>query len=563
MNNFFKAIFAKELTKLKLPLSKAEILNLIEFPADSSMGDVAFPCFRLSKTFQKPPHIIANDICASLQKKQLPQFRAIEAKGGYVNAFFDTEKTLPVFCSNVAGNTKLMGEKFDPAGKLALIEHTSINPNASPHIGRARNALIGDSIKRLLLFLGYKTEVHYFVNDIGKQISLLVRSVKGKKNLAFKDMLDLYIKANEELENNPQIGAEVLEQLNKLENGNKDVLANFKKVVTVCINGIKEIMAKLGIEYDRFVWESDFIVSGETTKVLEKLKKHKEFFTDEEQRYVVNLEKYKINGNNPYLPLTRADKTSLYPLRDICYATSKAKQKTFKNIIVLGEDQKLYGRQINACLDILGEAPQEIVNYSFVLLPTGKMSTRQGNVVLLEDFMDELVLKANEQIKSRTGAEDLKLAKILGYGALKYCILKSSNDKNVLFDLNEAVSFEGDTSLYIQYAYSRICSLLQGIKLHDSCDFALLAHPREWELCLHLSRFTQILDSIQSNYNFSSLANYVYQLAQKFSKWYNECPISKNVDGELKNARLWLANIIKDNIKNCLYILGIEVSEKI
>ena len=561
MTNLLFSIVSDKLSDI-LDVDKNEIINNLEIPPEQNLGDVAFPCFVLSKTLKKSPILIAQVIKSKLDETNDGIFSEIKVVSGYLNFFLNRTLVLQQFlkeynCGNLFDNKKHKGEK-------ALIEHTSINPNASPHIGRARNALIGDASSRLLKFLGYDTTVHYFVNDIGKQIALLVYYTEGKNNITFSDLLSLYVSANEELKQSPEIEEKVFNLLHEMECGNEDVFKKFSRIVNICIEGQKKIFNEFGIFYDCYDYESQYILSGRTKEILNDLNKTKYMFTDDVGRQVLNLDEYKINSENPYFPLTRKDLTSLYPLRDVCYSIDKSKwAEGGKNVVVLGEDQKLYGRQVNAVLDILGYKGAEIINYSFVLLTDGKMSTRAGKVVLLEDLMKETTEFAKQKMIERNSNVDEKLAKQLAYGAIKYAILKCSNDRNVVFDKDQALSFEGNTSVYIQYSRARILSILNGENYgNENIDFSLLNTDIEWALVSQILSFNSVITQLESTYNFNSLCNYLYELCKLFSRWYNSCPI-KTSEQNLKIARLKLAEIIAKNIEIGLNILGIESPEKI
>ena len=534
----------------------------MEFQPEQNLGDVAFPCFVLSKKLRKSPIIIAQEIKNKLDENNDSIFCEIKAVSGYLNFFLNRTIVLQKFLKEYNDGNLFVNKKHK--GEKALIEHTSINPNASPHIGRARNALIGDASSRLLKFLGYKTTVHYFVNDIGKQIALLVYYTEGKNEITFNDLLNLYVSANEELKQNPEIEEKVFNLLHEMECGNKEVFKKFTRIVKICIEGQKKIFNEFGIFYDCYDYESQYIISGRTKEILEDLRKTKFMFTDEVGRQVLNLEDYNINNENPYFPLTRKDLTSLYPLRDVCYSIDKSKLAgNGRNIVVLGEDQKLYGRQVNAVLDILGYKGAEIINYSFVLLTDGKMSTRAGKVVLLEDLMKETTEFAKQKMIERNSAVDEKLAKQLAYGAIKYAVLRCGNDRNVVFDKDQALSFEGNTSVYIQYSRARILSILKGESYKDEkIDFSLLNTDIEWSLVVHMLNFNSVISQLEHTFDFYSLCNYLYDLCKLFSKWYNSCPI-KTCELNLKNARLKMAEIISKNIEIGLYILGIESPKKI
>src|SRR3989338_8615588 len=440
---------------------------VIEVPPNPEMGDYAFPCFVLAKEWKKSP----SEVALELSRRFSPGKLLSEAKaiGPYLNFFVNRGMIAQDTIKEILKQKDKYGSSNTGKGRKIFLEHTSINPNASPHVGRARNAMIGDSIERILKFQGYRVETHYFVNDVGKQIAMLVLGAEGKKNVAFKDLLRIYIEINKKIEENPELEKQVLVLLNKLEKGDKKVKADFKKIVGICVKGQVKILSEMGIEYDKFDYESDYLWSKETDEILKRLEKTGKLFTDEEGRKVLNQDGYNLAMKSPVLVLTRADGTSLYPLRDLAYHIDKKKDE---NIIVLGEDQKLYHQQIKAALSLIKFKAPRVVHYSFVLLQEGKMSTRKGTVVLLEDFMKEALDKSKKEIKQRHGEVKEEDAKKIAYGAIKYAILKVSNEKNVTFDWHQALNFEGDSGPYLQYAYARISSIFEkhGDKIKKDVD---------------------------------------------------------------------------------------------
>jgi len=261
--------------------------------------------------------------------------------------------------------------------------------------------------------------------------------------------------------------------------------------------------------------------------------------------------------------LSRKDKTSLYPLRDIAYSVDKAKANRDVNMVILGEDQKLYHQQVSAALDILGYKAPISVHYSFVLLTDGKMATREGKVVLLEDFMAGAVEKALEYMKENGRETDVTRAKTIAYGAVKYAMLKTANNKNVIFDLEKALSFEGNTGPYLQYSIARIHSIL------DKCDFAkdididysLLDDDVTYELVLEMERFHEVVEKALSDTSPHIIANYVYGLTKLFSAFYHQFSIIHAESEATKNARLALIKAVKQVSINALHLLGIDYVE--
>ncbi len=557
MEKFRKAVV--EALSGEILLGKEEVSQLISIPPDSKLGDFAFPCFALSKELKKSPNIIAEELHSKIKPSKL--IERVEVVGPYLNFFLNRSALSEETIVDVMKKKKHYGS-LRIKNKKAIVEHTSINPNASPHVGRARNGIIGDSVVRILRFHGYKVEAHYFVNDIGKQIAMLVLGCRGRK-LGFKDLLNEYIRINAELEKNPEIEKEVFSLLKELEDGNKKVRKEFKDVVELCIKGQSKIFSELGIKFDFYDYESDYLFGKKTAEVLKMLEDTGKVFVDADGRKVLDLEGFNLDMKSPVLVLTRADGTSLYGLRDIAYTIDKLSKKG-RNIVVLGEDHKLYFKQLSAALSLLGHAPPEVIHYSFILLSTGKMSTRSGNVVLLEEFMSQAVEKAEEEIKLRKKAEFSKrLAKSIAFGAIKYHIIKVSPEKNVLFNWEQALSFEGESAPYVQYAHARICSIIEkaGIVAAKKINYSLLKTQEEYELVKLLANFPEIADRSAKQLKPHLIANYAQSLADNFNKFYHECPVISD-DNELTQVRLALVSSVKQVLETSLSLLGINAVEK-
>ncbi len=531
----------------------------LEVPPKPDMGDYAFPCFSLAKIYKKNPNEIANELSTKIKTNKF--ITEIKAIGPYLNFFVNKDSLTEGTLIKILKEKDKYGSSNIGKNKKIILEHTSINPNASPHVGRARNALIGDALARVLRFQKYKVEVHYYVNDIGKQIAMLVLASKNKKNIKFNDLLKIYINIAKKVEANKDLEKNVLNLLYKLENGDKKIINEFKKIVNISVKGQIKILSGLGIKYDKFDYESSYLWSKKTHEALKLLEKTGKFFFDKDNRFVLDEKGFELGMKVPVLVLTRGDGTSLYPLRDIAYALDVAQKQ--KYIVVLGEDQKLYNEQINAALKILEKRTRKAIYYSFVLLDEGKMSTRKGNIVLLEDFMLEALKKAGNELKQRYKKIDSKAAKIIGYGALKYAILKVSPEKNVTFNWQQALNFEGETAPYIQYAYARISSIIKKYKkqLPKKADFSLLNSKEEIGLIKKLSAFPQIVEKTGNESRPNIVANYAYELAKQFNEFYHIHNILKEKQ-DIKNARLLLASCVRQTLKNSLNLLGIEVLDR-
>ena len=554
-------MFKKELEKL-LKLETGEDL-ILAIPPNSEMGDFALACFSLTKKLGKNPVEIAKDIAKKFEK---PSFiKKIEVQGAYLNFFLNKEKFADKAIKKILSE-KEYGCSFSGKNKNALIEHTSINPNASPHVGRARNAIIGDCLARLLKFEKYKTEVHYFVNDIGKQIAMLVLACMRKSKVpTFDGLLKYYVGINEELKLDPKIEEEVFVLLNLLEKGDEKIRKKFREVVEVCIKGQSKILADLGINYDVFDYESDYLFNQQTSEILIALNHSGKLYKDEENCHLLNLEGFNIPLKSPVLVLTRNDGTSLYPLRDLAYTKYKMSEGSDKNIVVLGEDQKVYMQQIIAGMKIMNLSSPQSIHYSFVLIKdVGKMSTRKGQVVLLEKFMEEASKKASKEIQKRrsdfSDSEIEKLSKIVGYGAVKFSFLKVSNDKNITFDWESALSFEGDTGPYCQYTHARICSILAK-EPASSGDYTVLIEPQEFALIKLLLNFPEIVKNSLDNLQPHLITNYLIELCRSFNEFYHSCPVLQ-ANNDVKPARLVLIDCVRKVLSTGLYLIGVEAPEK-
>ena len=550
--------FREEIIKaIKKEVKEAEIV--LEVPPKPELGDYAFPCFSLAKAYKKNPADIAKELALKIKKSKF--ISEIKVIGPYLNFFINKNVLTEGTLDKISKEKNNYGSSGIGKNKKIILEHTSINPNASPHVGRARNALIGDALARILRFQKYNVEVHYYVNDIGKQIAMLVLAAKNKKNIQFKDLLKIYMDIAAKVEKSKDLEKDVLNLLYKLENGDKKIISEFKKIVNISVKGQIKILSELGITYDAFDYESSYLWSRKTHEALKLLEKTGRFFFDKDNRFVLDEKSFELGMKVPVLVLTRGDGTSLYPLRDIAYAMDVGNKG--ENIVVLGEDQKLYNDQINAALKILEKKTRKAVYYSFVLLDEGKMSTRRGNVVLLEYFMSEAMKKAGAELKQRYKKIDNKAAKVIAYGALKYGILKVSPEKNVIFHWQQALSFDGETAPYIQYAYARISSIIKKNrnKMPKKADFSLLDKKEEIELIKKLAEFPNIVEKTANELRPSIIANYVYELAKQFNEYYHAHNILKEKD-KIKNATLVLVGCIRQVLKNSLNLLGIGVLER-
>lgn len=537
-------------------------------PPNPALGDVAVPLFQAAKTLGAPPPKLAADIIATADFGDW----VTEAKpaGPYLNLRVNRAKLAGAILQGVLQAGARYGSNQSGAGRHALIEHTSINPNASPHVGRARNALIGDSITRLLRFEGYDCEVHYYVNDMGRQIGLLVLIASELKDLSFDQILDAYVSANERAEKEPEFAAQGYELLVKMEEGDPEAQRQFREVTDLCLKGQLAVLARIGAQYDVFDRESDYVRHPKLEGVLEALRAKEAVFVDEDQRLVVDLQKLGREAEEGrFFVLMRANGSSMYGYRDIAYTIDKIEHAKDLNLWLLGEDHKLYAEQQALILNAAGYTAPESVYYSYILLKSGKMSTRQGKVVLLSDFLDQAIelaaVRVAEQCPDLSAEEQKAIAERVAIAAVRFSILRVTPNKNVTFELEGALAFTGDTGPYVQYSCARIHSILRkytGDAAADATDAPPLTEDAEWALALKISAFPDIVASCAAQRGVAPIANYALELARQFTSFYHDCPVLTAGNPALVAARVALCRATLQTLTNALGILGIEAPER-
>jgi len=540
-------------------LKDEQIFNLIEVPHNLELGD--FPCFSLSKELKLNPNNIAEKIridLGHLSSISLSDFENIETKGPYINFFLNKRQLTKKTINEILEKKDYYGSMDIGKKQKALIEHTSINPNASPHVGRSRNAIIGDSIVRILRFMNFDVEVHYYVNDVSKQIAMLVLAEADK--LPFEKMLKKYVEISKKVEKSEELEKKVFSFLKKFEQGDKSTIRKFRKITQTCVKGQEKILSQLGIKYDVFDYESDYL--AKSNEILKELEKTKKLMKDKDGRFYLNQKGTQVENKmkSPVLVLTRSDNTGLYPLRDIAYTINKLKISS-NNIIVLGEDQKLYFEQISEALKLLNINPPKVVHYSFILLSekskkSRKMSTRKGDVVLLEDFIKKALIKAEKKAKRKDYADKIAVS------AIKYSILRNNPNKTILFNLDDALNFEGDTGPYMLYSYARASSIIKKAKKkHEAEDQEekIGELEKKSELIKKLSQFPEIILKAYDDLNPSHIANYSYDLAKIFNEFYH---LSKVIGSKDEEFKLQLVQAFRQVMKNSLFLLGIDVIEE-
>ncbi|HDO19465.1 MAG TPA: arginine--tRNA ligase [Thermoplasmatales archaeon] len=546
----------------------------LDTPPSYDMGDLALACFPLARQFKKSPDAIAEDIASKVECKGW--ISRVETVRGYVNFFINYDRLSSKTLDLIRKKGKDYGS-FEKKGKKVIIEHTSANPNGPLHVGRARNPIIGDTLVRIYKFYGYDVEAQFYVDDLGKQVAILAWGIKNidpsklpppSRNKPDHELVRFYQEAHRLMEEDETVAEQINEITRLCESGDENAINSVRDAYEKALEGIKESLRRLNIEFDSFIPESKFVRDGSVEEVVEKLKKL-EYADHEGDAWYIDMEPFGIKGRDTRFFFTRRDGTTLYATRDIAYHIWKSKQADIL-INVLGEDHKLEAKQVEIALELLGvKNKPNVVFYAFVNLPEGRMSTRRGRVVYLDDLIDEAVERAYEEVKKRRGQElseekIRKIAESVGIGAVRYNIIKIQPEKDIVFKWEDALNFEGNSAPFIQYAHARACSILRKISTEhlDKIDATLLKHKQEVILIKTLARFPDVVRDSCSNNKPHSIPNYLFDLASQFNQFYRDCPVIRAEDKELKKSRLALVDATKTVLENGLKLLGIDALEE-
>ena len=547
-----KEIILSELSNLKWP----------ELPIDTSPpeGDLSVICFPASKKLGKNAKEIANELAKILSKET--SIEKIETVNGYCNITIDWISLLPEVIDALSDNNFGKGNKKT---ENIMIEHTSANATGPLHIGRARNPIIGDTMARLFEFSGYQISTEYYVNDVGRQACTLVY---GMEKYPDRDgskidyqLVECYKKATEDLEKNTVAKKAIYNLMEECENGVKDSLRKVNGAAKKVLEGIKLSLDRLRVTPELFVYESDLITSGAVQNVISLLKKSP-LCNEEEGAFYLDLKEKKIAGRNQKFFFTRKNGLSLYTTRDVAYHLNKFKRCDIA-LNVLGEDHKLQSRLLSIALEEISQPVPRSLFYSFVSLPGGKMSTRAGRVVYLDEMMDEAVTLAKKEIEKRrrdiTGDALKKLSEQIGIGAIRYNIIKIQSDKGFKFKWEEALNFEGDSAPFIMYSHARASAIIKKINKRDPKNaLPRKLHPSELELIRTLMKFPSIIKESTKKMKPHKVPYYLQRLSSDFNRFYRDCPV---INAEFEGFRNEIVQSTKKVLSEGLKILGIDAPE--
>ena len=561
MNN--KELIASELAKVIDSLDQDAILNLLEQPKSSDLGDIAFPAFSLAKVERKAPQAIAADIAEKINQSA---FEKVVATGPYVNFFLDKSKISDQVIKSVIEAGADYGQQDEGHGQNITIDLSSPNIAKPFSVGHLRSTVIGDALSNIFRKMGYNTIKINHLGDWGKQFGLLMVAYKkwGSKEAVeanpIDELLKLYVRINAEIENDPELDEEGRLWFKKLEDGDPEATELWQWFRDESLVEFNRIYKLLGVEFDSLNGEAFYNDKmDEGVQILED----KGLLKESKGASIVELD----DVNLPPAMIKKSDGATLYITRDIATAIYRARTYNFvKNIYAVGQEQSNHFRQLKAVLKKMGfDWSDDMVHVDFGLVTKNrqKLSTRKGNIILLEPTLQEAISRAKAQIEEKNPELENKeeVAHAVGVGAVKFYDLKTDRRNGYDFDLEAMVSFEGETGPYVQYAYARIQSILRKANFTPSTDATYsLSDPESWEIIKLLQDFSRVVKRAAENYDPSLIAKYAINLAQAFNKYYAHTRILD--ESPERESRLALSYSTAVVLKEALRLLGVDAPEK-
>lgn len=569
----FKKEIAEIIAKNLEGLTEDEIKSMIEIPQDQSMGDYAFPCFRLAKTMRKAPNLIAAELAEKLQGEQL--FSEVSPVNAYVNMFVSREEMMKSTVSEVLEEKENFGRSDIGGNKKVIVEFSSPNIAKPFHIGHIRSTVIGNSLSKIYDALGYDVFKINHLGDYGTQFGKMICAYRrwGNRedviNAPIKTLLGYYTKFHVEVEEHPELEDEARAIFTKLEQGSKEEVELWQWFREESLKEFQRVYDMLGIEFDSYNGESFY---SDKMPRFEKELSDKGLLQESNGAQVVDLEEYKLGT----ALIKKSDGSSLYITRDIAAAVYRKENYDFyKNIYVVATQQNLHFQQLFKILELMGYdwANQCVhVPFGMVRLEEGTMSTRHGRVVFLEDVLNGAIEKTREIIEEKNpNIENLEeITSQVGIGAVVFNELSNNRIKDYTFKWDQILNFDGETGPYVQYTHARCASLLRKAgedivakaQDHKNVDFALLAKSDSaYELTKLIYAFPGVVEQAGEKYEPSIITRHIIDIAQCFNKFYHDEHII--VDDEVeKTSKIALVIATKRVIATGIGLLGMKAPER-
>ena len=547
-------------------IDEAELSSYIEIPPDRSMGDYAFPCFRLAKAMRKAPPAIAEELRAGIT---LPSsITKAEVKGGYLNFFEDRAGAASATIKRVLAEGENYGHSDEGSGKNVCVEFSSINIAKPFHIGHLPSTAIGNSLNRIYKALGYNTIAINHLGDWGTQFGKMIVAYKkwggGKpiEESTVRELVKRYVRFHEEAETDESLNDEARAWFRRIEQGDSEAVDLWQRMKTLTLKEVGEVYKLLGVEFDSYAGESFY--EDKMQAVIDELDAKGLLKTDKGAK-IVDLSEY----NMPPCIIVKSDGATLYATRDLAAAIYRKKTYDFvKSVYVVAYQQNLHFQQFFKVLELMGyDWVKDCVhvNFGMVSMEEVTLSTRHGNVVYLEDVLNASIEKTLEIIKEKSpDLEDKEAAaRAVGVGAVVWGILYNSRIKDTSFSWKKMLNFDGETGPYAQYTHARCCSVLRKAGGYDEADIdcTLLSGEAETALVKAIAAFPDTVKAAAEKYEPYLIARAAIEICSRFNKFYYDCRIMDD-DMHIRNARLALTDAARICIKNALYLVGLEAPER-
>ena len=547
-----------------------EIEAKVEVPKDKQNGDFSYPCFNLAKIMKNSPVNIANTIKGNIVLPK--EISKVDVVNGFLNFYLDSDNVVASTLEKIVKEKENYGSSNEGNGRNIIVEYSSPNIAKPFHLGHFRNTVLGKALYDLYVTLGYNVTGINHLGDWGRQFGIIIEGYKRfKDEYDFeKDPLaalsDIYVRMNKICKEDESEMDKARENFKKLEEGDEELTKLWKYFREVSLKEYKRIYDLLGSKFDSYNGEAFYNDKmGEVIDILDK----KGVLIDSQGAKVVD-----VGPDMPPCIVLKSNGSTIYATRDLAAILYRTRTYDFeKCIYITATEQILHFKQVfEAAKHLVDEKYQKgltHVTYGMIRLKTGKMSTREGNVIYINDLIKEAIKKAKDIILSKNANLENadEVAKKVGIGALTFNYLKNNKNKDIIFDLDETLRFDGETGPYVQYTYVRTKSMLEkaGFKVEDldkDIDYTLLKETQEIELVKELQKFGDVIRRAASENEPSILAKYMIDVAASFSRFYNECQVATLDDEKLKAARCALVYATSIVIKKGLGILGVECPEK-
>lgn len=553
-------------------LTPEEIESMIEIPPESSMGDYAFPCFRLAKSMRRAPNQIAQELAEQLRENE--KFSDVKNANAYVNFFLNRAEWASAVIEEVLTEGARYGGSDLGKGKKVIVEFSSPNIAKPFHIGHIRTTVIGNSIYKIFDFLGYDTVRINHLGDYGTQFGKMIVAYRRWGNEEdvrrepIKTLLAYYVKFHEEAEKDPSLEDEARATFTRLENGEKEEYALWEWFREESLKEFTYVYDLLGIEFDSYAGESFY--SDKMDRIVE-LMKDKGILKESEGAQIVDLEEY---GMPPAL-IKKKDGSTLYITRDIAAAVYRKEHYNFdRNIYVVASQQNLHFQQWFKIIELMGyDWAQECVHVPFgmVSLEDGTLSTRKGKVVFLLDVLNNAIEKTKQIMIEKNGSDENleEISREVGIGAVVFQELSNNRIKDYVFSWDKVLNFEGETGPYVQYTHARAASVLRNageaaqkaLSSASSLDMSCAVSDTAYELVKLIYRFPEVVKEAAEKYEPSVITRHIIDIAQYFNRFYHDERILVEDEAE-KQAKLAVVYAAKQTIANGLALLGVSAPEK-